>query len=227
MNSRRAPNERPSRPLSAYNFFFRKERERLLEQNPTLVKTLGFKGMAKHLAKQWKGIDKQSRDRYNSLASHDKIRYSQELAEFQSEQEEFLARLDAEERASDGAFASEDEEKEKEAHVPPSTSKHPQEQQQAALVLPRAPTSIDASHLYRFLHNPRNVDPTRRLLTFPTPGSSTSTNGMVASSAQRVSPFVESQASKPVSFDHEQSLKNMARKLGNEGIDFLLAVLQP
>ena len=76
--------EKPKRPLSAYNIFFKDERERLLEtmkasshSNPS--EKLGFAAMARTVAVRWREVDPTQKAYYDHLASLDQRRYKIEM----------------------------------------------------------------------------------------------------------------------------------------------------
>jgi len=92
---------KPKRPLSAYNIFFKEERERMIEEaqykssnkdfaeinvgDRETVKRrkknhgIGFEEMAKEIGKRWKKIDAEVRAEYENKAKDDKKRYKTEL----------------------------------------------------------------------------------------------------------------------------------------------------
>eukprot|EP00977_Amphora_coffeiformis_P009409 scaffold2179_cov165-Amphora_coffeaeformis.AAC.13 len=84
--------EKPKRPLTAYNIFFRDERQRLLETLPVLknVKSkkahgkISFPDLAKRISREWKRISPASKVHYCELACHDKLRYYREMEEWRA-----------------------------------------------------------------------------------------------------------------------------------------------
>jgi hypothetical protein len=82
MGAWESPPKKPKRPLSAYNFFFQMEREQVLQSSPKV----GFTALAR--AKQWKTIDVESRIKVTMLAAQDRIRYQQEMGDYQDKVEE-------------------------------------------------------------------------------------------------------------------------------------------
>ena len=94
------PKDKPSRPLSAYNLFFQKERANMLGKDaPTDAdeqlkkrvhcKThgkIGFAEMARSIASKWKNLDPAEKKDYETQASKEKERYASELAAWKEEQ---------------------------------------------------------------------------------------------------------------------------------------------
>lgn len=93
------PEDMPTRPLSAYNYFFREQRVVWLESKPDVldktksyqpepdgrkVKSRLFETMAKEIARRWKEIPPSIRQRYVELAEADMKRYRAELEEYQN-----------------------------------------------------------------------------------------------------------------------------------------------
>lgn len=93
----------PKRPLSAYNFFFRQERQALLgeEVAKDFVITdqsrrkhrkthgkIGFAEMARVVGNRWKALDAEKRKAFELQASTEKARYVQELEVWKKLQEE-------------------------------------------------------------------------------------------------------------------------------------------
>lgn len=104
------PKDMPRRPLSAYNFFFRAERERLMTEppkgshdfhgqersnNPEMFALLG-----KEIAKRWKDIPAEELEKYKEMAALDMERYCKEMSEYRLKRAK-LRRLEGTEQSSD------------------------------------------------------------------------------------------------------------------------------
>ena len=84
--------EKPKRPLSAYNFFFQSERRKLLANRPVRPEgaprhghgKMGFADMARTIASKWNKIDCVSKKEYEDLAKVEKLRYKTRLAEWKT-----------------------------------------------------------------------------------------------------------------------------------------------
>lgn len=107
------PKDKPKRPLSAYNFFFKEEREKIIKvvlaEDPSKVKqdpeddgfldeeTIGrlkkeggkvsFEEMGKIIGQRWKNIDPDRLSKYSELASEDTERYKTEMQAYNARQE--------------------------------------------------------------------------------------------------------------------------------------------
>lgn len=77
----------PSRPLSAYNFFFKQERMRLKNicSSPNQPK-IGFSSMGKIIGTNWKQMSEQAKAPYKALAEKDHERYARELEIFEEKE---------------------------------------------------------------------------------------------------------------------------------------------
>lgn len=65
----------PQKPLNAYNWFIRENREKVRADNPTWT----FTDIAKKLAQDWKALTPEQKQQYNDSAENDKERYNREL----------------------------------------------------------------------------------------------------------------------------------------------------
>ena len=105
--TKRKDKNKPKRPLSAYNYFFKEERQRMLailegkegavndpksknyvpeETVKTLMDDKGFvvfQVMAKVIGSHWKNVDEEERSRLRALAKEDLDRYNKEMQKYQ------------------------------------------------------------------------------------------------------------------------------------------------
>jgi hypothetical protein len=94
------PKDMPTRPLSAYNYFFRAERINWLEEKPDVldktkvhapepdgrkVKSRLFESMAKEVARRWKELEQSRRQRFLDQAAVDMKRYRAEIEKYQQQ----------------------------------------------------------------------------------------------------------------------------------------------
>lgn len=83
------PKDKPKRPLSAYNIFFRHERAKLMikvEQSQDRFEKVGFAALAKHIAAKWKQLDNYSRKPYEAQAEIEQRQYRVLLEEWKRKQ---------------------------------------------------------------------------------------------------------------------------------------------
>jgi HMG-box domain len=75
---------KPKRPLSAYNFFFKTERAKILTEIPDVAKErkprrshgkIGFKDLATRISYSWKSLSIEERAIFYEMAASDKKRY--------------------------------------------------------------------------------------------------------------------------------------------------------
>lgn len=98
--------DKPKRPLSAYNIFFKLQRKQLIEVLPVRAKgkprrshgKIGFAEMARTIAFKWKRITPQEKAVFQKLAAADKKRYTEEMKEWKlqhqdSENNEAMSKL--------------------------------------------------------------------------------------------------------------------------------------
>uniref|UniRef100_A0A7S3L652 HMG box domain-containing protein n=1 Tax=Amphora coffeiformis TaxID=265554 RepID=A0A7S3L652_9STRA len=77
---------KPKRPLSAYNYFFKAERARILASLPVRAKgkprrshgKMGFQEMAKAISAQWKAANDETKNYFKVFAEEDMRRYKAE-----------------------------------------------------------------------------------------------------------------------------------------------------
>jgi hypothetical protein len=104
------PKDMPRRPLSAYNIFFRKQREAMMSAAAAAAETgaaaasaiaakrsrkrsgkslgIGFANLARTIAAKWKELDSESRAPYEGVAASEKERYNQEMLVWRAKQKE-------------------------------------------------------------------------------------------------------------------------------------------
>uniref|UniRef100_A0A7S2YGL6 HMG box domain-containing protein n=1 Tax=Entomoneis paludosa TaxID=265537 RepID=A0A7S2YGL6_9STRA len=133
--------ERPRRPLSAYNLFFKFERQQLLNERPVRAEgaprrshgKMGFANMAKTIAAKWNNIDPESKRHFTVLARQEKLRYKKALAEWKKSQRDLAKNKRQESSASPTAAAaatSSTQMDDKQASGPPNRHQfHPQEEE--------------------------------------------------------------------------------------------------
>ena len=93
----------PKRPLSAYNIFFRSERQALLGEEVTKAHDLkrqakrkhrkthgkiGFAEMARRISSKWKSMDSEQKETFERQAANEKKKYLKALEEWKKEQAE-------------------------------------------------------------------------------------------------------------------------------------------
>eukprot|EP00980_Cylindrotheca_fusiformis_P003326 scaffold746_cov123-Cylindrotheca_fusiformis.AAC.14 len=89
--SKKRPKDRPKRPLSAYNIFFKEERARILEEVGHISSKkakIGFQNLAKMIGKRWQDLDPDSMKFYKEKAEIDMIRYRDEMITYVAAQKE-------------------------------------------------------------------------------------------------------------------------------------------
>jgi len=111
--TKKKPKDKPKRPLSAYNYFFKEEREKILKTllgdeannpedspdhiNDEQVKKLkkdggkvSFEEMGKLIGQRWKAISQDRLTKYTALAASDTERYKKEMECYNGRREERL-----------------------------------------------------------------------------------------------------------------------------------------
>lgn len=107
------PKDMPRRPLSAYNIFFKEQREAMMakvasaekaaaEANPEVTEIvgksrrkrsnksvgIGFANLARTIAADWKDLDEATRAPYEAIAAKEKARYKEEMLVWRAKQKE-------------------------------------------------------------------------------------------------------------------------------------------
>ncbi|KAL7580515.1 hypothetical protein ACA910_003643 [Epithemia clementina (nom. ined.)] len=84
--------EKPKRPLSAYNLYFQSARKTLLANRPVRPQgvprrghgKMGFAEMARTIADQWNVLDQHSKKEFEDQAKVEKLRYKKKVAEWKA-----------------------------------------------------------------------------------------------------------------------------------------------
>jgi HMG (high mobility group) box len=103
----------PKRPLSAYNFFFRDERQRLLEASTS--RKLGFAQLAKTVASRWKTLDDVALAPYKKAAAEEKNLYNAAVRVWRIQKRQQTAAEQVEPQAPPKAEATASKQKKKKA----------------------------------------------------------------------------------------------------------------
>lgn len=95
---KKRPTDKPRRPMSAYNFFFREQRPKVLREAEAagLILPAGttrreqksalFSDVGRRVADKWRAISKAELDIYKKMADDDMERYQKEKSEYELEQ---------------------------------------------------------------------------------------------------------------------------------------------
>ena len=107
---RKQPKDKPKRPLSAYNIFFKEERARLLSKAPTdgsdggessqkrtASGKIGFENLAKIIGGKWQDLQPREVEYYKTKASADMERYKKEMDEYNKKQSSAIQNDESEE----------------------------------------------------------------------------------------------------------------------------------
>eukprot|EP00529_Nitzschia_sp_RCC80_P031905 CAMPEP_0113493552 /NCGR_PEP_ID=MMETSP0014_2-20120614/28650_1 /TAXON_ID=2857 /ORGANISM="Nitzschia sp." /LENGTH=870 /DNA_ID=CAMNT_0000387417 /DNA_START=249 /DNA_END=2861 /DNA_ORIENTATION=+ /assembly_acc=CAM_ASM_000159 len=82
---KKKPPGMPKRPLSAYNLYFRAEREKILAVQNEVGYTgqrIGFEGLGKIIGKLWRDLIPDDKKEYEELAEKDSERYRKEMEDY-------------------------------------------------------------------------------------------------------------------------------------------------
>jgi HMG (high mobility group) box len=71
----RRPKDKPLRPLSAYNIFFKHERQKLVAQQMASGNGSSLGNMARYVSDQWKLLSEEGKQRYETLATEERNNY--------------------------------------------------------------------------------------------------------------------------------------------------------
>jgi hypothetical protein len=78
------PKDFPKRPLSAYNIFFKETRETILTMKEEDKEgSADFQSMVKEIASRWRTLAAEGRERVDSLAKKDLLRYKEEVTAYE------------------------------------------------------------------------------------------------------------------------------------------------
>lgn len=110
---RRKPKDKPKRPLSAYNIFFKEERARILDKIPESEKAgsggdgktrkrkkrphgkIGFENLAKVIGQRWQELTPEQVEYYKKKAEDDMKRYKDQMEEYLAKQDDGKKKKDA------------------------------------------------------------------------------------------------------------------------------------
>lgn len=96
------PSGKPKRPLSAYNIFFKTEREKLVKAN---IK-VGFANMAREISVKWKALSADDRKEYILAADIDQKRYRAAVMEWKEQNKLEMAALHSSQQTDHSPLAS-------------------------------------------------------------------------------------------------------------------------
>lgn len=79
------PKGKPCRPMSAYNFFFKCERQRIISEHK---KSGGFSKLAQVISARWNSLSSEDRRIYQQQADREKIKYHNAIQEWQNQNDQ-------------------------------------------------------------------------------------------------------------------------------------------
>lgn len=78
---RERESNKPKRPLSAYNLFFKAEREKILKEK----RKPGFSDLAKEIATKWKALDAEDRKQFDEEVLRERRRYNAAFSQWKAQ----------------------------------------------------------------------------------------------------------------------------------------------
>jgi HMG-box domain len=113
--SRKKPKDQPRRALSAYNIFFKEERQRILADIPSKRSTeqgsgrrgrnphgkIGFENLARLIGQRWQELGPDQVQYYKAQSDADKERHAREMQEYQRNQARVLSTQGGEKRKAE------------------------------------------------------------------------------------------------------------------------------
>lgn len=97
---RKKPKGMPKRSLSAYNLYFQRERQKIMDQQQSTKKLSGsstglsFEELGKMIGKRWRELSAADREEYEGLASQDSVRYRKQMEVFNEEKKKRILHID-------------------------------------------------------------------------------------------------------------------------------------
>ena len=124
---RKKPKDRPKRPLSAYNLFFKDERENILKEIPGERAAgenekitwpgkkrpphgkISFESLAKTIGSRWKALDDEEMEHYKKKAEEDLERYASQMRAYEEKTKSLMEKAPLKEDIKDEPKRSRDE----------------------------------------------------------------------------------------------------------------------
>lgn len=103
----RKPKDRPKRPMSAYNIFFKEQREKLIAERETLASEKGdnlrtgsqfFSHLGKTIGRRWKDLPAEERSRFEHMAKLELEKYRETMKKYFANKEKEEVRGAADEK---------------------------------------------------------------------------------------------------------------------------------